>query len=68
MCGDSAEAFVKKLNLYKLRRDVEITQTDLPVQVVGATPRHEKHEIEGFLKTRARPPGPAVSCKHRRSI
>ena len=49
--SDSAEAFVKKLNLYKLRRDVEITQTDLPVQVVwNDAPDTKKHEIEGFFE------------------
>ena len=49
--SDSAEAFVKKLNLYKLRRDVEITLTDIPVQVVWSdTPGTKKHEIEGFFE------------------
>ena len=49
--SDCAEAFVKKLNLYKLRRDVEITQTDLPVQVVwNDAPDTKKHEIEGFFE------------------
>ncbi|MEC7594949.1 MAG: folate-binding protein, partial [Pseudomonadota bacterium] len=49
--SDSAEAFVKKLNLYKLRRDVEITLTNIPVQVVwGDTPGTKKHEIKGFFE------------------
>ena len=41
--SDNAEAFVKKLNLYKLRRNVEITLTDIPVQVVWSdTPDTKK--------------------------
>ena len=49
--SDSAEAFVKKLNLYKLRCDVEIALTDIPVQVVWSdTPGTKKHEIEGFFQ------------------
>ena len=49
--ADSAEAFVKKLNLYKLRRDVEIAVTELPVQVVWSDPSDtQKLEIESFFE------------------
>ena len=49
--AESTEAFVKKLTLYKLRRDVEITLTDLPVQVVWSdTPDTQNIEIENFFE------------------
>lgn len=49
--ADSAEAFVKKLNLYKLRRDVEIAVTELPVQVVWSDPTNTQElEIERFFE------------------
>ena len=49
--ADSAEAFVKKLNLYKLRRDVEIAVTELPVQVVWSEPTDtQKFEIQRFFE------------------
>ena len=49
--ADSAEAFVKKLNLYKLRRDVEIAVTELPVQVVWSDPTDTQElEIERFFE------------------
>jgi folate-binding Fe-S cluster repair protein YgfZ len=48
--ADSAEAFVKKLNLYKLRRDVEIAVTELPVQVVWSDPTDtQAPEIEALF-------------------
>ena len=49
--AESTEAFVKKLTLYKLRRDVEITLTDLPVLVVWSdTPDAQSVEIENFFE------------------
>ena len=49
--ADSAEAFVKKLNLYKLRRDVEIAVTELPVQVVWNDPSNtQEFKIDSFFE------------------
>ena len=49
--ADSAEAFVKKLNLYKLRRDVEIAVTELPVQVVWSDPSDAQvPKIDSFFE------------------
>ena len=49
--ADSAEAFVKKLNLYKLRRNVEIAVTALPVQVVWRDPTDTQDlKIERFFE------------------
>ena len=49
--AESTEAFVKKLTLYKLRRDVEITLTDLQVEVVWSeTPDAKNIEIENFFE------------------
>ena len=49
--ADSAEAFVKKLNLYKLRRDVEIAETELPVQVVWSDPSDaQAPKIDSFFE------------------
>lgn len=49
--ADSAEGFVKKLNLYKLRRDVEVAVTELPVQVVWSDPTDTQElEIERFFE------------------
>jgi hypothetical protein len=60
--ADSAEAFVKKLNLYKLRRDVEIAVTELPVQVVWSDPTDtQAPEIKRFFEDPAFcPSGSAV--------
>ena len=49
--AEGAEAFVKKLNLYKLRRDVEIAVTELPVQVVWSDPTNTQvPEIERLFE------------------
>ena len=49
--ADSADAFVKKLKLYKLRRDVEITVTEMPVHAVwNDTPDRQTPKIEGFFE------------------
>ena len=48
--AESTEPFVKKLTLYKLRREVEITLTDLPVEVVWSdAPDAQNLKIENFF-------------------
>jgi len=49
--AESAEALVRKLNLYKLRRDIEIAVTELPVQVVWSDPTDTQNiEVKNFFE------------------
>ncbi|MAK10686.1 MAG: folate-binding protein [Rhizobiales bacterium TMED83] len=48
--ADIAAAFCKKLTMYKLRRDVDISLTDLPVHVIwNDTTETQLPDIDGFF-------------------